>query len=250
MAVMENHNIRRHTQQGGALIILVLILIIAGTTALFSVLDGNGVKIERDKKTAMVLAEAKTALIGLSIKAVSSGARPGNLIIPDFLTESPANYDGTSDSGCLDASVSNGLPLINSDINMRCLGRLPWKDLGISIHAPSKNNLLEPDPSESDPSGIMPWYAVSANLVDPTCLAVLNSNTLNLVNNPPPAPLDCTGTTLPYPWLIVRDSNGNIISKRVAAVIFVPGAARGAQSRSSTTLSAADQYLDTLVVPA
>lgn len=244
MMVMENHKIKNYrVQNGGALIIFVLILVLAGTAALLSVLDGHGVKIERDKTTALMLSNAKTALIGLAVKAVVAGTRPGNLIIPDSLslTEIPANYDGTADSGCLDKTqtATNGLPLINSDMNMRCLGRLPWKDLGISIN----------NPSEDDPSGIMPWYAVSANLVDATCLAVLNSNTLNLTYNP--GPLDCSGVTLPYPWLTVRDSNGNILSNRVAAIIIVPGAVRGAQSRlSSPNLGAANQYLDTLVVPA
>ncbi len=253
MVVMKSlANRNGHAQKGGALIIMALILLLAGTTALFTVLNGNGVQIERDKRTATILADAKIALIGLSIKAVSAGTRPGNLIIPDALSESSPDYDGTADGGCLDVTkiLTNGLPLINSDINMRCLGRLPWKDLGISIHAPSKSIPSDKDPSESDVSGIMPWYAVSANLVDPTCLAVLNSNTLNLtITNPPPATLDCTGATLPYPWLTVRDNSGNIVSNRVAAAIFVPGAVRGTQSRSSTSLSAASQYLDTLVVP-
>lgn len=241
--MMVNHNIKNYrVQNGGALIILVLILVLSGTAALFAVLDGNGVQIERDKSTATVLAKAKIALIGLSIKAVSAGTRPGNLIRPDSASEPVADYDGTADGGCLDVTktLTNGLPLINSNINMRCLGRLPWKDLGISMHAPT----------ESDPSGIMPWYAVSSNLVDPTCLTILNSNTLGLVNNPPPSALDCSGATLPYPWLTVRDSRGNVVSNRVAAVIFYPGAARGNQSRSGTALAMADQYLDMLVVPA
>jgi hypothetical protein len=230
----------QHKQCGQSLIIFFLVLILAGSAILFSVLDSDDVKIERDKKTAVALAVAKTGLIGYAIGAIGGGQRPGDLIMPDSLTESPANYDGSADSGCLNAAASNGLPLINSDINMRCLGRLPWKDLGLSINGPS----------ESDSNGTMPWYAVSANLVDTTCLTVLNSNTLNLVNNPPPAPLDCSGATLPYPWLIVRDSNGNVISSHVAAIIFIPGVARGAQSRpGSPSLGAADQYLDTLVVP-
>lgn len=228
-------------QSGAALILFALVLVLGATAFLISQLDGTGVKIERDKNNALILAKAKTALIGYAIGVIGSGQRPGDLIRPDSLStsETPANYDGTADSGCLDASKPNGLPLINSsNVNWRCLGRLPWKDLGMSINAPSEN----------DPNGVMPWYAVSANLVDPTCLAVLNSNTLNLAYNP--GPLDCSGATLPYPWLTVHDSNGNVVSNRVAAVIFISGAARGTQSRPvSPSLGAASQYLDALVVP-
>lgn len=240
---MKSCTIRKcRTQKGGALIIMALILLLAGTTALFSVLDGNSAKIERDKNVAMVLAEAKVALIGFSIDAVNAGTRPGDLIRPDSASEPVADYDGTADASCLDATNVNGLPLVggSSGVNMRCLGRLPWKDLGISIHSPT----------ESDTNGSVPWYAVSANMVDPTCLSILNSTILSLANAPPPAALDCSGATLPYPWLTVRDSNGNVVSNRVAAIIFYPGAVRGNQSRSGATLAVADQYLDTLVVPA
>ncbi|MES2013050.1 MAG: hypothetical protein V4445_04800 [Pseudomonadota bacterium] len=242
MVLMRSRAISRAVAQKGAvLMMMALVLLLAGTTALLSILDSSGVKIKQDNNTAMALASAKAALIGFSVKSVNAGTRPGDLIRPDFASEATADYDGTADASCLDATKVNGLPLVSgsSGVNMRCLGRLPWKDLGISIHVPL----------EADPSGIMPWYAVSANLVDPTCLTVLNSNTLSLVNNPPPAALDCSGATLPYPWLTVRDGNGNILSNRVAAVILIPGAVRGAQSRSSAALSAASQYLDSLIVP-
>lgn len=228
-------------QKGAALIIFAVIIALATTAFLLSQFNSISVKVERDKNSALILAKAKTALIGYAIGVIGIGQRPGDLIVPDSfaLSEIPANYDGSSDSGCLDSTKSNGLPLINSDKNMRCLGRLPWKDLGLSISGTSQN----------DTNGTMPWYAVSGNLIDTTCLKVLNSNTLNLANNPPPAPLDCSGLTLPYPWLIVRDSNGNVLSDRAAAVIIIPSGARGAQSRPSVPLGSANQYLDAIVVP-
>ena len=237
---MQKLNYANKKQKGAVLIIFAVIFALAATAFLVSQLDGSGVKNERNKNSALILAKAKIALIGYAIGVMGTGQRPGDLIVPDSfaVSEVPANYDGTADSGCLDVTKVNGLPLINSDINMRCLGRLPWKDLGLSISGSSEN----------DVNGTMPWYAVSGNLLDPTCLAVLNSITLNLAYNP--GPLDCTGITLPYPWLSVRDSSGNILSDRVAAVIFIPGAARGTQSRPvSPNLGAANQYLDTLVVP-
>lgn len=69
----------------------------------------------------MVLAEAKVALIGFSIKAVNAGTRLGDLIRPDSASEPVADYDGTADASCLDATNVNGLPLVSdfSGINGR-----------------------------------------------------------------------------------------------------------------------------------
>lgn len=107
---------------------------------------------------------------------------------------------------------------------MRCLGRLPWNNLGMSINSPSQN----------DPTGYMPWYAFSRNLIDPN--TPVNSGLLN---------------ANPYPWLTVRDMNGNILSSRVAFVILIPGTALSGQSRpASPSLGDPSQYLDSITVPA
>jgi hypothetical protein len=90
-------------------------------------------------------------------------------------------------------------------------------------------------PSENDPNGVMPWYAVSANLVDPTNV-VFNPNLLN--SNPT------------HPWLTVRDMNGYVLSSRVAIVIIVPGPALPGQSRPLSPLGGPNQYLDGITVPA
>lgn len=228
-------------QQGAALLIMMLVLLMAAMSVMFSYMGGSSVKIERDKQATQILVQAKDALLGSAISAASSGERPGNLRVPDSFSsnEQPVDYDGSSDGGCLNFTAINGLPLVNGNVNMRCLGRFPWKDLGMHIQAPS----------ESDPNGLMPWYAVSANLVDPTCFSVLNSSALNLIYTSS-APLDCSGAGLPYPWLTVRDGNGNVISNRVAAIIFIPNEPMGGQSRKpSPNLGMANEYLDTLVVP-
>lgn len=63
MVRMKSHIIRKYsTQNGGALIIMALILLLAGTTALFSVLDGNGAKIERDKKCCYGIGGSKSSV--------------------------------------------------------------------------------------------------------------------------------------------------------------------------------------------
>lgn len=234
MAVMSNRNILH--DKGGALLIFMVILVLAAMATMFGLLDSDQVKLERIKANATILAHAKTALIGNSI-GVDNTKRPGLMIRPDVASESPADYDGTAESGCIDATNVGG-PLLASDIKQRCLGRLPWKDLGISIRGAT----------EEDSSGIMPWFAVSANLIDPTCLGELNPNLLKLVHSP--TTLNCTGTALPYPWLTVRDGSGNIVSNRVAAIILMPNEARNGQVRTLSPLGTASQYLDTLVVPA
>lgn len=229
--------------KGSALMLMLIILGLA-TALLVSALKSNP-QIERDKITADALAKAKDALIGYAVSRTASNPRPGDLRRPDVASssETPPNYDGTSDGGCMDVSTPGGLPLIGSSENMRCLGRLPWVELGISYG----------DTPENDPAGLMPWYAISANLIDPTCLAILNSDTVTL-----PAPtvtnntytLSCASSSqLPHPWLTIRDEKGNVISNRVAAVIIIPGPPLAGQTRpASPNLAGPAAYLDSITV--
>jgi hypothetical protein len=128
MAVMKSHSISPHTQYGSALIIFMLILLLAGTTALFSVLDDKGVKLERDKKTAAALAQAKIAVIAWAVKS----ATPGQLPCPEDTSLIDTVNEGTAKASCI-------LPAI---------GRLPWKSLGIGDLRDGSNEKL--------------WYAISA----------------------------------------------------------------------------------------
>lgn len=233
--------------QGSALV-FILIILMAGAAFLVSALRSNP-QVERDKITADVLAKAKDLLIGQAVSRSAAGERPGDLIWPDSFggTETPPNYDGKADGGCMDSTSANGLPLIASTQNMRCIGRLPWVDLKMSIvHA-----------EENDPVGIMPWYVVSANLVDTGCLGILNSDVITL---PQPTlnadatrsylPPTCSATNvLPHPWLTVRNATGTVISNRVAAVIIIPGPALLGQPRpSSPNLVGPSAYLDSITI--
>ena len=234
---MERASLSVHSKQrGAALLIAIIILGLAATAFSIEAFKTASLIAQRDTNSAISLADAKAALLGFSLMA-SGGGRPGNMPIPDYFasTEVPANYDGIADSGCMDATKSNGLPLIASSTNMRCLGRLPWQTLGMSISNPSQN----------DSQGVMPWYAVSANLVDPTCLSLLNPGILNFSYSG----YVCSGATLPHPWLTVRDSSGNIISNRVAIILMLSGQPLSGQSRLSTPLGDVSNYLDTVIVP-
>ncbi len=239
---MQKLNKRIYKQKGGALIVFAIILVLVAMAYLLKMFDPEALQTARTDKGTELLAQAKQTLISHSVSRATGVERPGDMPRPDYfgITEAPNfNYDGDTDGGCLNAAAANGLPQINNGINMRCLGRLPWRTIGLTI----------PNPSQNDTPGSMPWYAVSANLVDPTCLAVLNSNTLNLANNPPPAPLDCSGLTLPYPWLTVIDSAGHILSDEVAAVIMLPGAILPGQVRPAAPLAGVTNYLEPVTVP-
>lgn len=102
-----------HFQQGMALIVLVFIIGLAVTAWLLYALNANQLKIERDKKTAAALAEAKAAIIGWSAK----NGTPGKLPCP----ENTASI-GTVNEGQQQAACSNVNPTI---------GRLAWRTLGI-----------------------------------------------------------------------------------------------------------------------
>ncbi len=214
--------------------VMLVIMVMGAAAFLVSSLSRSALRIQQNQDSTQILVQTKNEVMGNILSGIG-GQIPGNLLSPDMLSNSETpqyNYDGTANSGCLDASQplgsypTPGLPLINSGANMRCLGRLPWKAYGMSISSPSEN----------DPNGVMPWYAVSANLVDPTNV-IFNPNLLNL--NPT------------HPWLTVRDMNGNVLSTRAAIVLIVPGATLPGQTRPpSPNLGGPNQYLDSITVPA
>ncbi len=140
--------LHQHKQHGAALLIFVLVMLLAGTSFLFSVLNSNSVKIERDKKTAAALAEAKAALIGFTI-GNSDLTQLGYLPNPD-LSLSPLIPEG-GESGSYGAT------------NISLIGKLPWFSLGIS---PLK-----------DGDGECLWYVVSGRFKNSPSTGVFNWDT-------------------------------------------------------------------------
>lgn len=244
------HIFARRPQSGAALMVMLVIMIIG--TAIFLVTSLSKVTLsnERNKTASDMLAQSKEVIIGYMLRGGSSML--GWMMVPDVLdvpSNSPlfpeksptdnslvSNYDGEWESNCLDvtkpAAIPPYTPLTSNKTNKRCFGRLPWKSLGMSIGSPS----------ESDPTGFMPWYAFSRNLISSF---KLNGNPLQVNSellNPDP--------TL-YPWLKVYDMNGTLLSDRVAFVIIIPGPALPNQSRPpSPNLANPDQYLDSIALPA
>ena len=229
---------QRFRQKGVALILIAVILALAAAAYAIKVFNVSSIQATQDVNASIVLADAKATLLGYTLGRVGAGERPGNMPMPDYFasTEVPSNYDGLTDSGCMDSTTANGLPLTNTGANMRCLGRLPWQTIGLAITSPSQNDVL----------GNMPWYAVSANLVDTSCLPILNPRVVNMTFTG----YVCSGTTLPHPWLTVRDSRGNVLSSRVAIVLILPGRPVNLQTRQNVPLGDVTNYLDSVVVPA
>lgn len=226
----------RH-ERGSALLIILTIIGLGAAFLLVSALNKANSQIERDNATYATLAQAKEALLAWT--TLPTGAVVGQMPQPDVLdnaTEAPWDYDGDRDQGCVYTGWAPGLVLNNNGATLRCLGRLPWRWLGMSI----------PSPSQNDPVGNMPWYAVSANLIDPCFQASINPDILNST-----FPGACaTVGVLPYRWLTVRDDKGNILSNRVAAVIIMPGPPIGGQIRPTAPLAGPASYLDSVTVAA
>lgn len=138
----------KNKQKGAALIVYALIFAIAATAFLVSRLDATDINILRDRKTAIALAEAKTALIGAVI-STSNIANPTYLPNPD-LKLSAAIPEG-SESGLAGA------------VDISLVGKLPWRSLGIS---PLKDGYSE-----------CLWYLVSGRYKSSPSTSILNWDT-------------------------------------------------------------------------
>ena len=237
----------RRDQRGFVLLLLVLTVIIVGGAFLLGGIAGNLSSTQRQMEQAQTsnvsLLAARQALLNYASKArtapdVTRGG-PGYLPVPDSLAN--GNYNGTSDDRCLGNS-GNGLPgIIGMSANKRCLGKFPWADLKLDLG----------DVQSNDPEGVVPWLAVSANLMrEDDCLTLLNSDIVNFAYTSFSCP---SSTQLPHPWLTVRDHNNNVVSDRVAALLILPGppiqTGARTQVRSLSPLPQPADYLDAIALP-
>ena len=204
----------RVKQQGAALILMVFILSLVVLAYTVKALNGNDLRAKEAANTSQALAEAKVALISW---AVNHPNAPGLMPYPDRNADA-SGYDGLSD-------CPGGATLYS-----HLIGRLPWKgadynDCNILLNGLGKEFL--------DGSNEPLWYAVSKNLVhiySPTADPVINPS---MIDNPPYGA-----------WMSVYDKNGQLVSNRVAAIIFAPGPPISDQDRSGGKADATN-YLDT-----
>lgn len=211
---MNSQPANRKTQQGAVLMLIAFIIGLGAAAFMYKMFNASSLQAAQDEKTIRVLNEAKSALISWS---VSHPTHPGIMPFPDR-NEDPGKYDNKSD--CVDFGLG-GEHLIGrlaslSDVN--CVA--PQNGLGVDL---------------LDGRGEPLWYSVSQNLIrksDADLLPVINPS---IVNTPP------------YPWMVVRNRNGVIVSDRVAVVILSSGAPLPNQDRSGSDKDA-DQYLDKIVM--
>ena len=204
----------RVKQQGAALILMVFILSLVVLAYTVKALNGNDLRAKEATNTSQALAEAKVALISW---AVNHPNAPGLMPYPDRNADA-GGYDGLSD-------CPGGATLYS-----HLIGRLPWKgadynDCNILLNGLGKEFL--------DGSNEPLWYAVSKNLVhiySPTADPVINPS---MIDNPPYGA-----------WMSVYDKNGQLVSNKVAVIIFAPGLPSSGQDRSGGKADATN-YLDT-----
>lgn len=170
---------------------LLFLIGMASTLLVLHSLNSNSMRIERDKRTAAVMAEAKAALIGWSVARGEAGSqRPGELPCPDNDAPGTAGY-GFEDGACVAGKV----------------GRLPWKTLGIQ------------EPLDGD--GEVLWYAIDGAFRIrwgvPTAAAT--NQPINIDTKASIQVFDAGGALL------------TILSNEAAAVIFSAGAPLEGQSR-------------------
>lgn len=216
------HTLRMPSRQRGlALLLMMFIIGLASVTFVFRYLEAGRWDNQRQAMTSRALNEAKQALLAW---AVTHNDTPGQMPWPDRRETSGPNYDGHSDCS---ASSFN---LVNSVGEANFLGQLPtlpsttpclaYQGLGHFYHDAENNNL---------------WYAVSRNLVrnySDNINPIINPER---INNPQ------------YPWMVVRDGNGNILSDRVAAVIIAPGGPLQGQDRG-VAVPPASAFLDRISI--
>jgi type II secretory pathway pseudopilin PulG len=104
----------RNTQHGAMLLVFIFLLFAIGTTIALSSLNSAQGRLERERKTQIVLAQARDALIAF---AATYKTLPGRLPCPEDATLIGSPNEGNAQSSCLNSST--------------VIGRLPWRTLGI-----------------------------------------------------------------------------------------------------------------------
>ncbi|MEI7842897.1 MAG: hypothetical protein WCI39_07680 [Gallionellaceae bacterium] len=134
------------SQQGAALMVMLVIMVIGTAAFLVSALSKVPATLQNDQKTLVSLTQAKEALLAYAASQgdITGTGRPGDLPCPDTNTPGTAN-DGIEAGSCVAGAI----------------GRLPWRTLGI--------------PELLDADGEPLWYAISGDFRRDS----LNGNPIN-----------------------------------------------------------------------
>ena len=208
------------TESGAALIMLLFIVGLGLSSYLLKSVDPTKLKRERAQKTMQSLGDAKQALIAW---AVNNSVNLGQLPFPDRARG--GGYDGFSD--CSPSGTA-----FNDPASYRFLiGKLPV----YGQTSPCVGQQVGLGLDNNDDLDNRLWYAVSRNVVHQYEYLSTDSRSNPIIN---PSIVHHPN----YPWLMVLDRNGQLISDRVAAVIIAPGNNLGSQNRADGAMQ--DQFLD------
>jgi hypothetical protein len=173
---------RKNQQTGISLIFFALILVIVFTTSIFVYLDSSSIANDRDKRTAIVLADAKATLIGFAINK-SSVSSPPYLPNPDF---------NISSEGYEAGSVGT--------IGFSLIGKFPWRSLGTAPFRDGWNECL--------------WYAVSGRFKKSPPTTPFNWDTQGQIDV-----VDKNGNTLAANLAAIIISPGPILNGQERSVL-------------------------------
>jgi hypothetical protein len=236
------------SRQRGVVLLLILLSVMAIGGAALLITMGNSISqqsriVPETIEKLDMLQGARLALLGYSIGVNAGGTRPGQMPRPDHASD--GNYDGQADDVCISSTDPSAVTVLSGTAmntqNLRCVGRLPWKSLGL--------NLAEVGAQDS--IGAIPWYVVSQNLADADfCMKILNPGTIAM---PSTSSFVCPVSDRPaWPWLKVCDSKGRVISDRVAIVLIAPGVPIQTEGRMQTRLTLSTDprnFLDAVPAP-
>ena len=237
----------RYRQRGAAFYLFVVVMIGAMAATLFGATTALHGRSAADRASDQLLLDAKRLLLThLSTPELDgSGRRLGEWrLFADLpiaagagMDVSEPNYDGNAESaGCAFRGWAPGQALQLPSASLaaaRCIGRLPWQQLGLAMPQ-----------SDGNDDAVVPWVVFSANLAaPPACWPDFTPLSLAQAY----AGYVCSGAP-PYRWLTVVDARGNLLSDRVAFVLFAPGPPLAGQSRGAGAGPAA--YLDQVTIGA
>jgi hypothetical protein len=191
--ILSGKNQHLFRQQQGAALMVMLVILVMGTLAFWaSSLNSTALNNSRNQISAAALAQAKDALIAYAVTYAEthSGQAAGYLPCPDRNGISGNNGEGSSET-CGNQNIST-------------VGRLPWKTLGISPLRDGHGECL--------------WYAVAGSYKNNPA----SYNMMNWDNNGQHQILAASGIPL----------TGATSDSYAVAAIFAPGDTLISQSQS------------------
>ena len=235
----------RSSERGAAFYLFIIVIIGAMAASLFGGSSLLRPRAAAERATEQLLLDAKRLLLAnLSAPDLDgSGRRLGEWrLFPDLpiavgagADASEPNYDGDAETGgCAFRGWIPGQALQVPAASMaaaRCLGRLPWRELGLAMPQ-----------SDGNDDAIVPWVVFSPNLATAAaCWRDFTPLTLAQAY----VGYGCSGP-VPYPWLTVVDARGNVVSNRVAFALIAPGLPMAGQARGVGAGPSA--YLDQVTI--